>query len=291
MANVNHSIRKVVDAFVREPVAAVELDRVPLRIVCDRSRDYSLNSKVETMRLLTLLALFCLTACDTQSADDTLQSAPDSAAQIIADCAEALGGVEELENLRTFRTTASWDGNDPVVSDIQRPNLFRTFGRASMVFDGERAAMLGGPQENEEAGGPELLDAEVWKDFEIDLAFNFPAFFDYPAEYLGLDSLDGTPVQQLLVTLPLGSRMTYLIDANTHLPLAARTAVTIDGTDYTPERRYLEFREVEGLLFPSRFRQGWTPETAQTGVLQEAEVNVMFDADHFRIPAELLEGR
>ena len=269
----------------------MELDRVPLCIVHNRFTDLVHYSTARTMRLVTLIALCCLLACDTQSAGDSSHSATITATQIIAECAEALGGAERLDNLRAFRTTASWDGEDPVVTEVQRPNMFKTLGRAVLVFDGARAAMLQGPEENGEAGGPELLGAEVWKDFEIDFAFNFPAFFDYRTEYLGLDTLDGTPVHQLLVALPLETRMTYLIDANTHLPLAARTAVTIDGTDYTPERVYLEFREVEGILFPSRFRQGWTPETAQTGVLESAEVNVAFAEDHFEIPAALLEKR
>lgn len=121
-----------------------------------------------------------------------------------------------------------------------------------------------------------ILDADVRRDFEIDLAFNFPAFFDYPAEYLGLDSLDGVAVHKLLVPLLLGTSITYMLGANTHLPLVARTEVTIHGTDFTRERVYHEFTEIEGILFPSTFEQGWTPGKAQTGVLESAEVNVRF---------------
>jgi len=272
-------------------VGYLELGRATQCIVHHLSGDSFQYQPDQAMRLATFITLCFLTACDSQTAGYAGHSTPNDAERIIAACATTMGGVEALENLRTFRTTASWDGEDPVVTDVQRPNLFRTAGRASMVFDGERAAMLSGPEEDGEPGGPELLDAEVWKDFEVDLAFNFPAFFDYPTEYLGVDSLEGTPVHQLLVTLPLETRITYLIDANTHLPLAARTVVTIDGTEYTPERLYLEFKEVDGILLPSRFKQGWTPETAQTGVLLEAEMNVNFGEDHFRLPAVLLENR
>lgn len=92
------------------------------------------------------------------------------------------------------------------------------------------------------------------------------------------------------VTLPLGTRITYLVNANTHLPVAARTEVTIDGTDYTPERVYREFREVEGVLFTSHFRQGWTPDTAQHRVLESAEVNPRFPENNLEIPDELVVG-
>ncbi len=240
---------------------------------------------------IAVLTLVCALACSPPPADNEHDATLNTADQVIANCAEALGGAERLEDLKTFRTTASWDGEDPVITEVRRPNLFKTLGRATLVFDGERAAMLSGPGQDGEAGGPELLDADVWKDFEIDLAFNFPAYFDYPAEYLGLDSLDGTQVHQLLVVLPLGTRITYLVDTTTHLPLAARTEVTIDGTHYIPERVYDEFREVDGIFFPSRFRQGWTPETAQTGVLESAEVNPQFAENNFEIPTELVGGR
>ena len=241
------------------------------------------------MRAAVVMALCCSVSCGTPP-EDSQRSAANPADQVIADCAKALGGADLLEDLRTFRMTASWDGGDPVVTEVQRPNLFKTLGRATLVFDGERAARLVGPEEGGTEGGVELLEADVWKDFEIDLAFNFPAFFDFPAEYLGLDSLDGEPVHKLLVTLPLGTNITYFLDANTHLPLVARTEVTIDGTDYTPERVYLEFREIEGILFPSRFEQGWTPETSQTGVLESGEVNVGFPEDHFQISPQVPTG-
>lgn len=65
------------------------------------------------------------------------------------------------------------------------------------------------------------------RDLELDIAFAFPAFFDYPAEYLGREMVDGAESDKLAVTLPLGVRMTYFVDTEHGLPgpRGDRTAV------------------------------------------------------------------
>jgi outer membrane lipoprotein-sorting protein len=223
-----------------------------------------------------MLVVFLILGCGAPPEQEAESPTLPTAEEIVAACAEAYGGVERLEAMRTFRIITSWDGAEPGVVDIRRPNLMRTEGRSILVFDGERAATLG-------PNGPELLDEGVWKDFEIDLAFRFPAFFDYPAALVGTDTVAGVETHELRVTLPLGTEVSYFIDGNTFLPVRAITEVTIDGVDYTPEIVFGEFVEVEGVLFPSTYRQGWLPETAQDAVLQSAAVNVVLPDDHFTI--------
>ncbi len=241
------------------------------------------------MRTIWLLLIACLLGCHAEPADDAPDQVNRSVDEIVAACAEALGGMEKVEALRTFRTVTSWDGEEPVTTDIRRPNLMRTTGRSTLVFDGARAALLEGPADGEGPRGPTLLDPAVWKDFEIDLAFRFPAFFDFPTEYAGVESVMGREAFRLRVTLPLGTLVTYFIDTETALPLKAVSAVRIEGKEYAPELTYGEFVEAGGLLFPSRFRQGWTPETAENAVVDRVEVNVPFADDHFRIPADIAE--
>jgi hypothetical protein len=57
---------------------------------------------------------------------------------------------------------------------------------------------------------PELIEAKYLKDLELDIAFVFPAFFDYPSEYLGREVVEGTDTHKLGVTLPLGVRLTTI---------------------------------------------------------------------------------
>lgn len=210
---------------------------------------------------------------------------PLTVGQVVARCTEALGGAGKLAAVKTVRFKVTYPGDERVCTiDVKRPNRFRHEADFILVFDGTRAGFLkGAPPKDGKDPGPQLVEAESWKDFEVDLAFTFPAFLDYPASYRGLEVLDGKEVHALVVALPLGTRMTYLLDAATFLPAKMVADVPFGGETYHPERVVGDYRETGGVLFPHVFTStGWGPKGTATVV--SVEVNLPLGDASFKMP-------
>ncbi len=215
-----------------------------------------------------------------------------TAERIVARTAEAMAGAGRIEDLRTLRIRMIYPDHDyPVVSELSRPNRMRTEGVGSyvLVFDGERGAFLESPPaEDGTPQGPELIDSSYLKDLELDIAFVFPAVFDHPSEYLGSEVAEGVETHKLGVTLPLGVRMTYFIDAESYLPLKVVADITVDGTEYHPGRVFSDYEDWGGMRYPRSVTYWWMPDEVETAVVDLVEVNVPFGEDRFSIPAGIL---
>ena len=57
------------------------------------------------------------------------------------------------------------------------------------------------------------MKGDETKDWELEKAWVFPAFFDHPAEYLGLQQVGESEAHVLRVLLPLGARVDYFLDS------------------------------------------------------------------------------
>lgn len=217
---------------------------------------------------------------------------PPTAEQIVARTAEAMAGAGRIEDLKTLRVGMEYADHDyPVITELSRPNRMRTEGVGSyvLVFDGERGAFLERPlAEDGTPQGPELIDPKYLRDLELDIAFIFPAFFDHPSEYLGLELAEGVETHKLAVVLPLGIRMTYFIDADSYLPLKVLAEVTVDGTEYQPGRVFTDYEDWGGLQYPRNVTHWWFPDKVETAVVDLVEVNVPLGEDRFTIPAGLM---
>ncbi len=211
---------------------------------------------------------------------------------IVARVAEAMTGAERTEDLRTLRVRMVYPDHDyPVVTELSRPNRMRTEGVGSyvLVFDGERGAFLERPPaEDGTPQGPELIDPNYLRDLELDIAFIFPAFFDHPSEYLGLEVIEGVETHKLGVVLPLGIRMNYFIDAGSYLPLKVLADVTVDGTEYQPGRVFKDYEDWGGIQYPRTVTYWWLPDNVETAVVDLVEVNVDLGEDRFAIPAGVM---
>jgi hypothetical protein len=212
-----------------------------------------------------------------------------TAEEIVTRAAEAMMGAERIEDLRTLRVRMIYPDHDyPVVTELSRPNRMRTEGVGSyvLVFDGELGAFLERPPaEDGTPQGPELIDPKYLRDLELDIAFVFPAFFDYPAEYLGLEEAEGVETHKLAVVLPLGIRTTYFIDADSYLPLKVLADVTVDGTEYHPGRVFHDYEDWGGLRYPRTVTYWWLVDNVETAVVDLVEVNEAYGEDRFTIPA------
>lgn len=207
--------------------------------------------------------------------------------QIVARCADALGGAGRIGAVETLRFRIIHpDQQVPVTTEIKRPNRIRSEAGYILVFNGSRAGFLkGAPPVDGQDPGPQLVEAESWRDFEVDIAFLFPAFFDYPAELMGQETVDGKTFHKLGVTLPMGIRMTYLLDANTFLPRIITADIPYQGRVFHPERAVGDYQETAGLLFPRSFTStGWGP--PGRAAITSAEVNIPLGNERFEMPEE-----
>ena len=215
-----------------------------------------------------------------------------TAERIVARTAEAMAGAGGIEDLKTLRIRMVYADHDyPVVSELSRPNRMRTEGVGSyvLVFDGERAAFLESPPaEDGTAQGPALVDSRYLGDLELDIAFVFPAFFDHSSEYLGREVAEGVETHKLSVTLPLGVRTTYFIDAESYLPLKVVADVTVDGTEYHPGRVFSDYEDQGGMMYPRTVTYWWMADEVETAVVDLVEVNVPLGEDRFMIPAGIM---
>ncbi len=215
-----------------------------------------------------------------------------TAEQIVARAGRAMTVGGRIEDLKTLRVTMIYPDHDyPVLTELSRPNRMRTEGVGNyvLVFDGERGAFLERPPAADGTPqGPELIDSKYLRDLELDIAFIFPAFFDHPFEYLGLEEVEGVKAHRLAVILPLGIRMTYFIDADTYLPLKVLADVTVDGTEYHTGRIFHDHDDWGGIRYPRTVSYWWLPEDVETAVVERVEANVSLGEDRFAIPAGIM---
>jgi hypothetical protein len=213
------------------------------------------------------------------------------AEHVVARVAVAMTGAPTMDGVATLRINMDYPDHDYlVVTELMRPNRMRTEGVGNyvLVFDGERGAFLQSPPaEDGTPRDPELIDPEYRRDLELDIAFLFPAFFDYPAEHLGRETIDGTEVFKLQVGLPSGLATTYLVDAETWLPVRVLADVTVDGTEYHPGRVFSDYEDREGIVYPRSITYWWMPGSVDTATVDRIEVNPPLAEDRFEIPDDL----
>lgn len=208
-----------------------------------------------------------------------------TAERLVSECAAAMGGIEKIDSLKTMRITQRFpDHSDPIHYDIERPNRVRMGDL--LVFDGKRASWLEGTNDDGTPRKAELVPPEAWKDFEIDIAWYVPAFFDYPSEYLGKETLDDVETYRLQVALPLGAVVTYNLDASTFLVRRASSSIVFEDKEYHFYRSYSDYRRLDGILYPYACDYaGRDGVEVLTATMVELEFNVPLDDERFAIPA------
>lgn len=172
---------------------------------------------------------------------------------------------------------------------VKRPNLFRNEVRSGgvLVFDGRRAAWVKRePDADGKPRGPELVEPQSWRHFEIDIALVFPAFFDYPSELEGVEKVNGADAYKLHVSLPLGGAVTYYVDAASFL--VTKRLVDWDGEPKSElwENLVDGYLEVDGIHFPDGYafegRNGW-----EKAIYKNVRFNVEPRDELFVIPGEI----
>ena len=235
-----------------------------------------------TLFSVFVLGLGMLSSAMVAKSQDPAAAGP-TATEIIAKCAEAMGGKARIDGLKTLRVGAVYPdhGDEAFMTEIKRPNM--SYEAAScLVFDGKRACLLKGLDLK---SGPQLVGEEDLVDFDVIVGFLLPAFFDFPSDYLGAEKIDGRLTHKIRPKLPHGAEMVYYIDAATWLPYKVSTHKTIRGQVFDAERGFSDYRDVEGILYPHGFTY---PSRDRRSVLQgrltSVEINPFLDDAHFKIP-------
>ena len=210
-----------------------------------------------------------------------LRSQELSAREIVSRSSRAIAGSGDIASLRTLRLEEVLEGRDRAEKwEIIRPNLVRRQQEGAFILlsDGRRAGYLEGPRlADGTLQGPHLVPPETYYHFEMDISIYVPAFFDYPAEYAGLTTVDGNPAHLLRVNLPRGGVVVYAIHAESFLP------VRVELPEWNLRRQMGDFRQVGGFLLPHRT---WDPrDPSQVIVLRNLTVNPDLDRSRFVFPA------
>ena len=210
---------------------------------------------------------------------------PTTAEEIVAGCAEAMGGMDKIAKLETLRAMSIYPdhGDHQLPFELKRPNKSRD-ANGQLIFDGKRACFVREVDGNVEL---EFIDQEELVDFDVQIGFYFPAFFEYASEFDGVENLDGKKHYKLKVDLPLGAEMTYWIDAETYLPARAAARFMLGGEERLPYRDLFDYKEVDGIYLPHGFtypsRDG---EERIEGTVVSYELNVPFEEGYFEIPSQ-----
>jgi len=241
--------------------------------------------KIKALGMTALLLLACLTAAGAMGQNG---EADISKEDIIGKAWKAMFGELPNADIRSIYFEGYFHGSTvPSRITIKRPNLFRNEVKSGvLVFDGKRAAWA--RREPDPAGNPrnpELIKPEEWRHFEVDIAIAFPAFFDYPSEFKGIEKVNGADATILYVPLPLGGNVTYFVDCRSFL--VVRRLVSWDGDPKDLWENLVEnYVDHDGIRFPDGYvfagREG-----REKGLYKNVRFNINPGDELFRIPEEL----
>lgn len=210
--------------------------------------------------------------------------------EIIQKAWKAMFGDLKNEDVKSFYVETFFHGSTvPSRMTVKRPNLFRNeVSSGVLVFDGKRAAWaVRVPDEKGNPRGPELIEPESWRHFEVDIAVLIPAFFDYPAEDKGRDTVEGAEAHVLRVNLPLGSFVTYFIDAKTFL--ITKRLVNWNGVEGEDWENLLDdYVDFNGVRFPTSCRYPGR-NGQEKGTYQNVKININPADELFVLPADLFK--
>jgi len=204
---------------------------------------------------------------------DTIPPRLDNIDDILDSCTEVMGGSDLIDSIETLKLTMNWPDHGTLYTEIKRPNMVRL--GESLIFNGTYCVLL---------GSPDPVPEEEWKDNEVDIAWYFPAFFDYPSEYLGAETVNHVVCYEVKVTLPLGAVMTYYIDSETDLVLKATADIELYGEAHHVERVYSDYQAVEGFFYPKKFTYAARDGVSRlTATIENLEINLPLEG-RFTIP-------
>jgi hypothetical protein len=208
---------------------------------------------------------------------------------IIAKAWKAMFGERSKTDIQSIYVEGYFHGRTvPNRMTVKRPNLFRNETPSGvLVFDGTRAAWAKRvPDEKGNPRNPELIDPAQWRHFEVDIAMVFPAFFDHPSEFKGIEKVNGADAYRLYVPLPLGGNVTYFVDGKSFLVTRRLISWEGDPKEELWENLIDGYTNYDGILFPDGYAFAGR-EGREQGFYRNARFNINPGDELFEIPQEL----
>ncbi len=241
------------------------------------------------------IALWCAATSSLAQGSDSSSAKQPEGAEIMARCAEALGGVEAWQAVRTLEISgvqSSFSKERPFLLKRMRPDFYRLdtsegVRPMTIAYDGENAwwqrELLVASRGNWELPAP----AVYARAYRADASFDIPCVADPEAGYevasLGRGELDGEPFFQLAVTFSDGAVENWYLDTDSFLPVA-RVATGAYWRMPMEERTFFsDFREIDGILLPHHLEIE-TGNLFRTMDIEDVQVNREIDPEIFSMP-------
>jgi len=222
---------------------------------------------------------------------------------------EARGGASAFETLGTYRATGTMIMNAamhggmelqaPFTLEWKRPNRLRfdfsIQGRAvTQATDGETgwtSSALRGPavpERQTEQRRRELGDFSYF----VEGPLVAPSGKGVALSLTGTDDFEGTEVFVVEVTRPDGRTATFLLEAESALPIAVRAERAVAAGSAPITRIFSDYKRVGDILFPHHIQTtNEAGKVLQTFVIETIELGVDLADDRFAIPADEGSGR
>jgi zinc protease len=172
-----------------------------------------------------------------------------------------------------------------------KPNLIYTVAQADAVGEIRRGTDGKVFWENSLMSGPRLLEGAELTEALREAAFDRLAYwrkYYAQAEYIGVDSVDGTPVSKVVVTPEEGQPETLYFDQGNGLLIKVESIITHQMGDIPVEVFLQDYREVDGIKMPfiSRVKVMGQDRTMTTTAVRQ---NIDMPDTLFAVPDEIRE--
>ena len=231
-------------------------------------------------------------------------AAEENVDQLIAKHLDTRGGLAKIQAIQTMRVTGKMMAGPqefPLTIEFKRPNQIRfemTIQEQSIVqvYDGKQGWSINpfaGYQGGKKDAQP--MDPDDTKEFEVQADMDGP-LVDYAkkghkVEYVGQESVEGSPAYKLKVTLKNGTITTMFLDADTYLDVKDSSKRKLRDTEVESDVIYSDFKEVGGMLIAHsmEIKVKGAPE-GQKMIFEKVELNVPVDATRFVMPEKAPEA-
>ena len=225
----------------------------------------------------------------------TVSAGAQTVDEIIAKNTAAKGGIDKVKSVKSMRVTGRLvlgQGLEaPVILEMQRPNARRMDLTVQEVvlsqgFDGKKAWIIN-PLQGIKV--PQEMSAVEQQTIEEQADIDGP-LIDYKAkghsvELLGKDTVEGSDVYKIKLTMKTGTVRTLYIDATRYLEVKEESKRTIRGREVEGETIYGDYKAVSGMMFPHAIDNGQkgSPQREKL-IIEKIEINVALDAGRFKMP-------
>ncbi len=244
------------------------------------------------MRFVKTLAVLMLVTASLQA---------ENLDDVLAKHWQALGGKDKIAAVQSARMTVKQTfGPQEVPASIvwQRPDKVRIeFTMQGLTgiqaYDGKTAWMVMpflGKNDPEEMTGDDLKDIIQQADLVEGPLFNWKEK-GHTVEFLGEDTIEGTPAWKLKLTLKNGDESTIWFDKDAYLMIKSESKRKRGEQEMDLETSFGDYKEVDGLLFPFSIEtKAKGQPQGMTITVQSIELNPTLDPAVFAMPEKKAEA-